>query len=75
MEFYRVGKDMTFSTLVLFVIVKMHDSKHPIKDVYLGCWGVATFASNTKSHDDKGRGRPGDCRLPREQDQLQTAPV
>ena len=32
--------------------------KHPIKDVYLGCWGVATFASNTKSHDDKGRGRP-----------------
>ena len=49
--------------------------KHPIKDVYLGCWGVATFASNTKSHDDKGRGRPGDCLLRREQDQLQTAPV
>ena len=21
--------------------------KHPIKDDYLGCWGVATFASNT----------------------------
>ena len=49
--------------------------KHPIKDDYLGCWGVATFASNTKSHDDKGRGRPGDCLLRREQDQLQTAPV
>ena len=48
--------------------------KHPIKDDYLGCWGVATFASNTKSHDDKGRGRPGDCLLRREQDQLQTAP-
>ena len=50
-------------------------SKHPIKDDYPGCWGVATFASNTKSHDDKGRGRPGDCLLRREQDQLQTAPV
>ena len=49
--------------------------KHPIKDDYPGCWGVATFASNTKSHDDKGRGRPGDCLLRREQDQLQTAPV
>ena len=49
--------------------------KHPNKDVYLGCWGVVTFASNTKSHDDKGRGRPGDCLLRREQDQLQTAPV
>ena len=34
--------------------------KHPIKDVYLGCQGVATFASNTKSHNDKRRGRPGD---------------
>ena len=51
------------------------DRKHPIKDDYPGCWGVATFASNTKSHDDKGRGRPGDCLLRREQDQLQTAPV
>ena len=49
--------------------------KHPIKDDYLGCWGVATFASNTKSHDDKGRGRPGDCLLRREPDQLQTASV
>ena len=49
--------------------------KHPIKDDYPGCWGVSTFASNTKSHDDKGRGRPGDCLLRREQDQLQTAPV
>ena len=56
--------------LILYLI-----SKHPIKDVYLGCWGVATFASNTKSHDDKGRGRPGDCQLRREQDHLQTAPV
>ena len=49
--------------------------KHPIKDDYPGCWGVATFASNTKSHDDKGRGRPGDCLLRRAQDQLPTAPV
>ena len=53
----------------------MENRKHPIKDVYLSRWGVATFASNTKSHDDKGRGRPGDCLLRREQDQLQTAPV
>ena len=49
--------------------------KHPIKDVYLCCWGIATFASNTKSHDDKGRGRQSDCLLRREQDQLQTVPV
>lgn len=49
--------------------------KHPINDVYQDCYGVATFASNTKSHDDKGRGRSGDCLLRREQDQLQTAPV
>ena len=33
------------------VVVSSH-GKHPIKDDYLGCWGVATFASNTKSHDD-----------------------
>ena len=46
----------------------MNIGKHPIKDDYLGCWGVATFASNTKSHDDKGRGGPGDCLLRREQD-------
>ena len=59
----------TLNAIYLFV------RKHPIKDVYLGCWGVATFASNTKSHDDKGRGRPGDCLLQREQDQLQTASV
>ena len=32
-------------------------SKPPINDVFHGGWGVATFASNTKSHDDKGRGR------------------
>ena len=32
-------------------------SKHPINDVYQGCPGVATFASKTKSHDDKGRSR------------------
>ena len=31
---------------------------------------MATFASKTKSHDDKGRSRPGDCLLRREQDQL-----
>ena len=43
----------------------MNIGKHPIKDDYLGCWGVATFASNTKSHDDKGRGGPGDCLLRR----------
>lgn len=49
--------------------------KHPIKDVYLACQGVATFASNTESQDDQGRGRPGDGQLRREQDQLQTAPV
>lgn len=49
--------------------------KHPINDVYQDCYGVATFASNTKSHDDKGRGRSGDCLLRREQDQLQTALV
>lgn len=29
---------------------------------------MATFASKTKSHDDKGRGRPGDCLLRREQE-------
>ena len=51
------------------------ECKHPINDVYQDCYGVATFASNTKSHDDKGRGRSGDCLLRREQDQLQTAPV
>ena len=56
-------------------LTTMSYRKHPIKDDYPGCWGVATFASNTKSHDDKGRGRPGDCLLRREQDQLQTAPV
>ncbi len=50
-------------------------SKPPINDVCHACQGVATFASNTKSHDDKGRGRPGDCLLRREQDQFQTAPV
>ena len=49
--------------------------KHPINAVYHGYQGVATFASNTKSHDDKGRDRPGDCLLRREQDQSQTAPV
>ena len=49
--------------------------KHPINDVYQDCYGVATFASNTKSHDDKVRGRSGDCLLRREQDQLQTASV
>ena len=42
----------------------------PINDDYLACWVVTTFASKTKSHDDKGRGRSGDCLLRREQDQL-----
>ena len=49
--------------------------KHPINDIHQACQGVPTFASNTESHDDKGRGRPGDYLLRREQDQLQTAPV
>ena len=31
--------------------------KPSINDVYHSYQGVATFASNTKSHDDKGRGR------------------
>lgn len=56
-------------------MISQHYSKHPIKDFYLACQGVPTFASNTKIHDDKGRGRPGDGQLRREQDQSQTAPV
>ena len=66
-----MGKIILVKNVMRILITR----KHPIKDVYQDCWGVATFASNTKSHDDKGRGRPGDCLLRREQDQLQTAPV
>lgn len=73
-DVFDFGKKNSQHTINYILNINIQ-SKHPINDVYQDCYGVATFASNTKSHDDKGRGRSGDCLLRREQDQLQTAPV